>query len=354
MPDPIQSLLNQGREDAVFPMASLWVYAKGKIHEWYAGKANENTWFDLASLSKPMVVGTLAMRAVSEGLMALDAPISGWGGRDMQGRQDRLKELSWRTLLSHRGGLPAWADFLSPLLKVNMKPESPLAKDARRLMLDMLLMNHEAAARPTYSDIGYILLGLELEKLYQRPLSSWDFLGSLYRPLDHGIQDLARTGYCPFRGREILPGEVHDSNAFAFSGIAGHAGLFGRAKDVGAWALALFLRSQGKEGGPLAVLSPEVIQEFWDDEGAGETGTASSWRLAWDSKSPSKSSAGRYFSEDSVGHLGFTGTSLWIDRRRELIVVFLTNRVALGQKSQAAIKAFRPGLHDLIVTSLGL
>ena len=151
--------------------------------------------------------------------------------------------------------------------------------------------------------------------------------------------EFASTGYCPRRKRALW-GEVHDSNCFALGGVSGHAGLFGSARDVGLLVSELLACYEGAGSGMFAT---RRIREMFDylNPVAGST-----WRLGFDSPSPRNSSAGELFSRHSVGHLGFTGTSFWLDLDARLMVILLTNRVALRPRS-AALKKFRPVIHDL-------
>jgi CubicO group peptidase (beta-lactamase class C family) len=137
-----------------------------------------------------------------------------------------------------------------------------------------------------------------------------------------------------------LQGEVHDENAFALGGIAGHAGLFGTAEAVGQVTHAWLEGYKGKPG----IYDPHLVKQFV----TAQPGT--SWALGWDTPSQ-PSSSGKCFSPESFGHLGFTGTSIWIDPVRELEVIFLSNRVHPTRENQA-IKAFRPKLHDAIIQVL--
>jgi serine-type D-Ala-D-Ala carboxypeptidase len=153
---------------------------------------------------------------------------------------------------------------------------------------------------------------------------------------------IAATENCPWRKR-ILWGEVHDPNAFAMGGVAGHAGLFAPADDVMRFAQAFLDAWHGRSD----ALPPRWVKEFSQRQRLPEN---SDWALGWDTPTQGQSSSGQYFSEDSVGHLGFTGTSLWIDLKTEAIIVMLTNRAHLiAKRSQFAL---RPKVHDLIIEGL--
>jgi CubicO group peptidase (beta-lactamase class C family) len=198
-----------------------------------------------------------------------------------------------------------------------------------------------------YSDIGFILLGEALARIADEPLDQF-CQRNVFGPLG-----MARTAFNPpgawrstipptandtwFRKR-MIQGEVHDENAAVLSGVAGHAGVFGTAGDVAAFAHALL------NG---ALVRPETLAVFTRREGNPE---GTSRALGWDT--PSKpSQSGKYFSPSSFGHLGYTGTSLWIDPERQLSITLLTNRTWPDNRNQA-IQQVRPAFHDAIVEAL--
>ena len=338
--------LEEGRQAGAWPMASLWVSARGEVFEAAVGGAGPDTLWDLASLTKPMVVGTLAMEAVTSGALVLDAPIAGFEPVGSDGVVREVAPLTWRALLGHRAGLPAWKDLVFAL----PEPRSAGSAEARyavRALVRMAARERDVRRGVEYSDLGYLLAGMLLEERLGLDLAAQTGLGGVFLPEVVGRQ-VAPTGWCPWRRREVALGEVHDPNAWVLGGVAGHAGLFGTAAGVGRWARGLLRRSRGEATGcRLDAIAQDVVSAFWAREQGG------SWVLAWDTKSETGSSAGTRISHDSVGHLGFTGTSVWIDRRRDLVVVLLSNRVALGTTAIAAIKTMRPKVHDAVVAALG-
>ncbi|HRK02076.1 MAG TPA: serine hydrolase, partial [Oligoflexia bacterium] len=195
-----------------------------------------------------------------------------------------------------------------------------------------------------YSDFGFMLLGWMLEQIGQMPL---DALFQEWVAQPAGISELQflpitpnvlPTEDCPWRGR-VLRGEVHDDNCYVLGGVAGHAGLFGTTRAVLALAKIWLLGEKP--------LQKKLIQKYWNTTHV----VGSSRVLGWDGISQ-ESSTGRYFSKNSRGHLGFTGTSLWIDPDRELIVTLLTNRVHPTRRNDS-IKKFRPEFHDSLMHELG-
>jgi CubicO group peptidase (beta-lactamase class C family) len=197
-------------------------------------------------------------------------------------------------------------------------------------------IHQSSASTSNYSDLGYMVLGFVVERVTGQSLADFtrERIFNLVEasPLAYGthyikgavLDRIAPSEEDPWRGR-LLQGEVHDENAAALGGIAGHAGLFGTAQAVG------------------------QITKAWLDSYAGRP-SIFSWGLGWDTPSQ-PSSSGQWFLPESFGHLGFTGTSIWIDPLRELEVIFLANRVHPTRDNQA-IKTFRPKLHDLIIQGL--
>jgi CubicO group peptidase (beta-lactamase class C family) len=211
-----------------------------------------------------------------------------------------------------------------------------------------------------YSDLGFLLLGELIELVAQAPLDRV-FHERIARPLglrSTGFVDLARlrrdklapvtdaiapTEQCGWRNK-LLCGEVHDDNAWAVGGVAGHAGLFSTAADV--HALVCWLRACACGSDP--ALPAELVQRFWTRDA---TVPESTWALGWDTPSPTGSSAGTHVSPRAVGHLGFTGTSLWIDLERDAHVILLTNRVHPDRHDER-IREVRPRVHDAVWEAL--
>jgi len=325
-------LLETGRSHKAYPQASAWVAHDGHfVGQASIGGASERTRFDVASLTKPMAVVTLAMRGVSQGWLDLETPIAA----------DLPSTLTPYTLLGHRAGLPAWRDLVAAL-PAPRHPGSAEARYAVRALVRQAAREADPSRGVEYSDLGFILLGQSIEELTGISLDRHVTVGSYRgtRPARGG--DFASTGACPWRERELV-GEVHDPNAWVMGGVAGHAGLFATAGEVGRWALGL--ERLAAEDHPFEAIDAGVLRAFWDP---GQRTGSGTWVVGWDTPSPAGSSAGTRVSELAVGHLGFTGTSIWIDRATRLVIVLLTNRVALGAAAQARLKAFRPGFHDSV------
>jgi CubicO group peptidase (beta-lactamase class C family) len=242
-------------------------------------------------------------------------------------------------LLAHSSGLPAYEKLF---LQGPSRDELLATAFGVRLTAD-------PGTRAEYSDIGFIILGVALERLADEPLDTYcqrEIFGPLgmshttYNPAQSQRSNIPPTvDDWTFRNR-IVQGEVHDENASALGGVAGHAGVFSNAED-----LAIFAQAILSGGAP--ILRPETIQLFTQRE---STPPGTSRALGWDTPS-APSQSGKYFSPHSYGHLGYTGTSLWIDPERQLSVTLLTNRTWPDRASQA-IKEVRPRFHDAVVEAL--
>jgi CubicO group peptidase (beta-lactamase class C family) len=256
--------------------------------------------------------------------------------------------------LNHSSGLADWKPFYLNL--INLPPEER-KPTVRRLIMEGPLVG-EPKTTSLYSDLGFMLLEWIIEIASGQDFSS--FLdAALYRPLsiqtlyldtiDHGpayTRDAyAATEDCPWR-KEIMQGHVHDENAYALGGHSGHAGLFGTAFDV--LTLTNMLLS-AYHGDDTALFKREIARTFLSHQALVPNST---WALGWDTPSERDSSSGNYFSPTSIGHTGFTGTSVWIDLEKKVTVVLLTNRVH-PTRSNEKIKGFRPVLHNLIMGELG-
>lgn len=316
---------------------SRWSSAVGRLtFDASSAPCRPDTIFDLASLTKVIATSSLAMRLVADGRLNLDAPVSRF--LETWKRTDR-RDVRVRQLLDHSSGLPAhdrvWIDGVA----------GRAAIDAR---IAALPLAYPTGSRSVYSDVGFIALGFVLETIagcalarqfaaFAEPWSA--SLG--YRPSAAERVRIAPTEVDPWRGR-LLVGEVHDENAAQLDGVAAHAGLFGSAEDVAAFARLVLetFDSRTRLG------DADLMRRF-----ATRTGVPGSSRaLGWDTMRPT-SSCGTRLSVSAIGHTGFTGTSLWIDWARDLYVVVLTNRVH-PTRTRDAFVALRPAIHDAIVADL--
>jgi len=361
MVNEIKDLLLSGLKRKVYPGAVLIVARDNEVVFFHTiGNRSiipgplpmeKDTIFDLASMTKPLATTLAVMRLVDDGLLDLDAPISSiiqpFPWMDKAGITPRL-------LLTHSSGLADWKPLYLNLIQLPPEERKPTA---RRLIMEEPL-SREPRSVSLYSDLGFMLLEWIIERASGRDFSSF-LNAALYRPL--GLQSLhldavdrvpaypqdlyAATEDCPWR-KEIMQGHVHDENAYALGGHSGHAGLFGTASDVLALATMVLNAYHGDGTAPIA---RETARSFLSRQGLVPNST---WALGWDTPSLKGSSSGNLFSSSSVGHTGFTGTSIWIDLERRVAVVFLTNRVHPTRSNQT-IKGFRPELHNLIMRELG-
>jgi CubicO group peptidase (beta-lactamase class C family) len=341
---PARRVITSGLAARAFPAAavdvgrasgSLWREAFGRLT--YAAGApatREDTIFDLASLTKVIATGSVAMRLIQAGRLTLDLPV---GDAVAEWRGARRGDVRVRHLLDHSSGLPAHSRIF----------ERARGRDEVARAIADLPLEREPGTASVYSDPGFMLLGFVLasvggESLDAQfaPLAPEFGEPLLYRPGLELIPRIAPTEFDPWRGR-LIQGEAHDENAAALDGVAAHAGLFGTAGSVAAFA-RLILRTF-REATPLG--TPPLMRTF-----ATRTGVPGSSRaLAWDTMLPT-SSCGTKMSPTAIGHTGFTGTSLWIDHERDLYVVFLTNRVH-PTRANEQLAALRPKLHDAIAES---
>ena len=315
------------------------------------------TIFDLASLTKPIATATALVLLVDEGAVALDDPVC----KFLPAFAERDKgSLTLRHLLTHSSGLRPWRAFHEVLLEKERKTGERLVGtlEARETVIDRIVRSglvHEPGAAAVYGDLDFIVLGAVVEAVARQPLD--DFCSErIFCPLAmndtffvrlvegrSGLPEpqrrrVAATENCPWRGR-IVWGEVHDPNASIMGGVAGHAGLFSTADDVMTFAQTVLDVWHDRSD----ALPGETLRSFLRRQ---DLPAASEWALGWDTPTED-SSSGRHFSKNSVGHLGFTGTSLWIDLERETIVVLLTNRLHLVTKRSRF--GLRPIVHDAVV-----
>ncbi len=313
----------------------VWQEAFGALgYDAHAPAATLETIFDLASLTKVMATTSLVMRHVDAGGLRLTTTLAdvlpGW-------RDSGHCSIHVRHLLDHSAGFPGHVRLY----------ESAAGRAAYEAAIRTLPLSRHPGEASEYSDVGFMLLGFLIETWGGASLDEQFGAVSglldgeaIFTPAVSLRPRVAPTEVDPWRGR-LLQGEVHDENAAALGGVAGHAGLFGTGPAVGAFA-RLVLRTF-RERTPLG--SPELMQTF-----AQSTDTPGSRALGWDTMRPT-SSCGTKLSASAIGHTGFTGTSLWIDPARDLYVAFLTNRVHPTRENEALV-ALRPLLHDAIVEDL--
>ena len=346
---PAFALLQKAILERVFPAASIAVTHKGKLvarkafgRFTYAPDAPETTpesIFDIASMTKVIATTSMAMVLYELGLLDLDMPAVALVP-EFAADNPRNPEVSIRMLLAHSSGLPAYEKLF---LEAKTRDELLAAAFATQLTAD-------PGSRTEYSDLGFIILGIALQRLADEPLDSFcrrevfgplGMLHTAFRPPPSWHDSIPPTVDDGSFRKRVIQGEVHDENASVMGGVAAHAGLFASAGD-----LAIFANAMLEGGRP--ILRPETLAVFTRQE-SFPPGTTRG--LGWD-KPSSPSQSGKYFPATSFGHLGYTGTSLWINPDRQLSVTLLTNRTWPDCANQA-IKQFRPSFHDAVIEALG-
>lgn len=359
--DEIQSLLDSGVENGVSCGLSLSVvvenkrvqfekkYFSGYCSEFQQDKAvGEQTVFDLASLTKPLVTTLLVANLVENEILTMNTTISTLLQDIDMSRETADIEL-WQ-LLSHCSGLPAHRPYYVKLLGV---PKQLRADWLLRTLLKEPLQ-YRSGTKHIYSDLGYLLLGQIVERCSGKSLDAY-FKEKIAEPLglseqlffvpddqDKADRSYAYTEICPW-SHSWLCGKVDDDNCRALGGVAGHAGLFGTVEGVTRLCSTLGAVWGGRDCSKM--ISGRMLKKLMTRvEG-------STWCYGFDSPSAEASSAGKYFSPRSVGHLGFTGTSFWMDLERGISVVLLTNRVHPSRMNDK-IRAFRPVIHNLVMNKV--
>ncbi|MGH7845714.1 MAG: serine hydrolase domain-containing protein [Candidatus Binatia bacterium] len=313
--------------------------------------------FDLASLTKPLATTTAIMLLVQQKRLSLDEPITRYLPCLEEGDKQAI---TLRQVLAHCSGLPAWRPYYQDVLEMEEreKKEFVATLAARNYVYDRVRnegLDSVPGTRGIYSDLGFILLGEIVETVSGQRLDHF-CQEVIFAPIklqstffvalndqQKKSQKFVPTQRCPWRGR-VLCGEVDDDNAYVMEGVAGHAGLFSCVKDI--HHFLLYLRDCYRGSG--SFLDAAIVREFLCRDRAVEGWT---YALGWDTPSAHNSSSGKYFSPSSVGHLGFTGTSVWWDLERDCYIVLLTNRIHPTRENDK-IRAFRPFIHDLIMERL--
>jgi CubicO group peptidase (beta-lactamase class C family) len=412
--ETVRKVLEGGMREGVFPGAVLLVAREGEVVFFEAtgnrsilaetAPMKRDTIFDLASLTKPLATTVAFMKLVDTGRVGLDQPISELIEASPLGDK---KDLTPRLLLNHSAGLVDWKPYYLKLVEFD-------PRERKKVLRDSIIQEpfvYKPGEGNFYSDLGFMLLEWVIEeregesmpqvldRYFYGPLglkrtffvatregqnppqppftkggggregtkggagkgeggvhdtteaADSRFCGNDEEGFERGNKgyskgEFAATENCPWR-KEIIQGVVHDENAYAVGGYSGHAGLFGTAEEVHVLVNLLREHYPGKRND---YLKPETVREFFTRQNIAKEST---WALGWDTPTSEDSSSGRYFSENSVGHLGFTGTSIWMDLEKNVIVILLTNRLHPTRNNER-IKAFRPKIHDAVMGSLNL
>jgi len=358
---PAFGVLDRAVADGAFPGGVLAVGYRGELtlrafgrqtYQANAPSVTPQTIYDVASLSKPVVTTTLVAMQVAAGRLQLDTPIATYlpewaSGPNLEWRRN----VTLRHLLTHTSGLPPHKPYYQ------MSKGKVGSPQTRREVLAKIFsepLTSEPGKQSSYSDLGFILLGEIVERMTGESLDRlarariFTPLGmrdSLYNPAKSLRARIAPTENDAAFRKRLVHGEVHDENAWAMGGVAGHAGLFSTAADLAAFCQMLL------NGGLYAhqrILGRNTIEQFTSRQALAGGTRALGWTVPTED-----SSSGRYFSARSYGHTGFSGTSIWIDPEKELFVVLLTNRVYPTRENEK-IAQVRPAVHDAVVEALGL
>ncbi len=348
------AIIREGIQQHAFPGASLAVTHRGSLvasrgfgcftYEDGSPEVKAETVFDLASVTKVVATTAVAMLLYQRHQLQLDTPLAKFLPEFVslapRHQQAAREAVTIRMLLAHCSGLPAYEKLFQ---------FAQSREDLIRAALTTRLVA-PPRSRAEYSDIGFILLGEVLAQKADLPLDLFarqeifiplGMMRTRFNPPSEWKLEIPPTEDDHAFRRRIIQGEVNDENAFVMGGVAGHAGLFAPATDVARFAECML-------HGGAALFEPATVKLFTRRE---EAPIGTSRALGWDTPSLPDSSSGTHFSLASFGHLGFTGTSLWIDPGRQLSVTLLTNRTWPNRASQA-IRQVRPLVHDAIVEAL--
>lgn len=345
----VEAVMKEGLSDSVFPGAVLYVGYKGGLiykkafgHYNYGPNARPMTtdaMFDLASVSKVIGTTTAAMLLYDEGKLVLDKKVADYLPEFANHGKENI---TIRNLLLHNAGFPADKPFYKMY-----KTHDEVARDIMNTGLE-----YTTGSKFLYSDLSMITLQLVIEKITGMPLDQFlkkrvfeplHMTHTMYNPPKSLRNLCVPTEIDNYWRMDTVRGTVHDENAAAMGGVAGHAGLFSTAGDLSIF-MQMMLNKGHYDGKQL--IKPSTVELF-----TSKISGQSSRGLGWDTKAPTGSSAGSLFSPESFGHTGFTGTSVWADKQRGLFVILLTNRVFPTRQNNKIIK-FRPKLHDAVVKSV--
>ena len=341
--------------DGVFPGGVLLVAKHRQVmfHEafGYANiyqkrPMNTETIFDLASLTKPLATTPAVMKLMATSALGLQDRL---GSLLPELKATPKSDITIEHLLAHRSGMPAYRPFYQRL-------QSTAPKERRERLNRMLCetpLTYPVGGKTVYSDLGFMMLRWVIERIGGKRLDHF-VQAEIFGPI--GLTNLffidsnkqviekkfAATEVCAWRNT-LVEGVVHDENAFAVGGVDGHAGLFGSAAQLHELLCEFLALYHGDTA--CGVLSPAIVRRFLN------YGRKTERALGFDRPSLQGSSSGSHFSRNSVGHLGFTGVSFWMDPDRSVIIILLTNRIHPTRHNEK-IKAFRPVLHDEIMSRL--
>lgn len=345
----VDSVINNAIEVHAFPGAQILIWQDGNTlydksfgnfnYDSKSPKVTNKTIYDLASVTKVIATTTAAMICYDRKLFSLDDPVAKYIPEfGVNGKEN----ITIKNLLLHNTGLPAWKKFYE-----SCKNKEEVLKEIYSSELE-----YPTGEKTVYSDLGIITLGKIIEKVTGKSLDKFckdeifiplKMNSTFFNPPDSLKQYCAPTEVDNYWRNKILQGEVHDETSAMLNGVAGHAGLFSTATDI-AKLMAVLINKGMLDGKRFIKQSTiELFTKRYSEQ--------SSRALGWDTKSETGSSSGDYFSSNSYGHTGFTGTSVWVDPQRNLFVIFLTNRV-YPTRNNSKISKVRPELHNAVIKSI--
>jgi len=356
---PLTCLFEDALKKGIFPGAAAGYICRGDTKRgkiWTFGTTDifrkkrvlASTFFDLASLTKPLVTVLSLLAVMKEKNVDITTPLKGLMKRNLP---SHMEDMQIGQLMNHSSGLPGHRPYFQELIML-----AELGDRKERIINRIFeeKLEYPVGCKHLYSDLGYILLGRIVEDITGSTLDMF-WSEKILKPLylhkkflfnpKNVIQDtdlFAATEKCPWSG-VVLSGIVHDENCRAMGGVAGHAGLFGTIDGVLQLCDHLLRQFRGEEEHP--AYSNEQLHNILSRH------DNSTWTYGFDTPSTIGSSSGHFFSNQSVGHLGFTGTSFWIDLQEGISVVLLTNRVNPTRENEK-IKFFRPAFHDTLMKLL--
>ncbi|WHY85974.1 serine hydrolase domain-containing protein [Neobacillus novalis] len=345
--DNISTLLERARAVRVFSGAvfiygnSKGITAEGSVGTlaWDGEPVESNSLWDLASVSKPLIMLSL-MKLVEQGEVSLDDPISYFLPSYLGTNK---ADITLFELLTHTSGIPGQ----QPLYKQVKTPEE------MREAVRQLPLRNKIGSTVEYTSQGYMILGDIIESVTGNRLDTGmkelvfaplGIVNTMFNPPEQYINRMAATEYCSWRNQTIR-GMVHDENCVVLGGIAGHAGLFGTAKDLS--IICQMMLRMGRTDNE-EFLNPLTIKLMTENH----TKSLNLARaLGWQGKDLKGSPAGDLFSPTSYGHTGFTGTSLWMDPEKDVFAILLTNRVHPTRENEK-IKRIRAIYHNLAILDM--
>jgi beta-N-acetylhexosaminidase len=351
--EAVDSVINASIADSAFPGAVILIQKDGKkvyekafgnyTYDSSSGKVSVNTMYDLASLTKVIATTTATMVCYDKGLFKLDDEVSKYLPKfGVNGKEN----VTIRNLLVHNSGLRP--DIPSYRIFDSVKNKEQGVMD--EIFNDTLV--YAAGTKMVYSDLNFILMGKIIEKVTGKPLDKFcernifkplGMNSTMFNPPQSLFSRIAPTENDDYWRYRQIRGTVHDETSQLLGGVAGHAGLFSTAEDLS--KLLQMLLQKGTYNGR-GYINASTVKMF-----VKKQSDLSSRALGWDTKSPDYSSAGNFFSDNSYGHTGFTGTSVWTDPERNLFVIFLTNRV-YPTRNNSKILRVRPKVHNAVIEAL--